>query len=260
MSAMRRFTGTDVCAEHGQYTFNAIQVGANTVGRGCPECLRHSQEKAEAANAVTDAAWRQKEWAKRLTNAGMPDAFHEARISTYKPTNASASKMLEIVTRYVTFFDGILKERPVSGLVLVGVPGAGKTHIACGVMHGLMESGHSAAYLACPEFLLRAREANFGRSHERLSTLLDRYTRPQFLVVDEFGTHTTNDADYQILFSLIDGRYQRNLPTLLATNMEFDKLKETVDTRLMERIRGVRGPTLAFDWPTHRRPMPASGG
>lgn len=253
-SAIHRFTGIDTCPEHGPYEFTARQIGMTVVGRVCPKCLTQSQALAKAQNDRIEAEVQDRGWRKRLQAAGIPEKFMSATFDSYHPTNQQAEKMLHVVRRYVNDFDSILKMPQAPGVVLVGVPGTGKTHIGCAMVELLLRQGHSATYLACPQFLLHARESHFSRTEERTSALIDRYTRSEFLVIDEFGTHTTQDVDYQILFSMIDGRYMRNLPTLLATNLTAKQLEDTVDDRFLERVRGLHGPLLSFDWPTHRRP------
>lgn len=259
MSALRRFNGQGHCGTHGAYEYTATQVGSSVLGRLCPQCMALNHARAEAKNAASDAARQDREWQQRLRAAGIPDLFLGATLDSYLPTNTKADRMLKFANDYTGNFGGVLAARLVSGVVFVGVPGAGKTHIACGMVSKLLRMRHSAAYLSCPQFLLAAKEALYGRSEERATTLIDRYVRPQFLVLDEFGTHTTQDADYQMLFSVVDGRYQRNLPTMLVTNLTLVELSGTltqtgiVDQRFMERIRGEKGAQIAFDWPTHRR-------
>lgn len=253
MSVMQRFSGTGVCDTHGPYEYEARQVGKIVLGRACPKCLRASHLQAEARNRELDAQAQQRLWHKRLQDAGIPAAFLGATLDTFTPGNERARQMLTVVRLYAENFKIVLKQRPPSGTVCVGVPGTGKTHVACGLVQDLMRQGYCAAYLSCNEFLLQVKEAQYGRSADRVSVLLQRYMTPHFLAADEFGLHTTNDYDYQVLFTLIDGRYKRNLPTMLASNMTPEELKKTADPRLMERVLGPYGSTLAFDWPTHRR-------
>lgn len=254
MSALIKWKGEANCPEHGAYKFEAQRIGRYTIGQVCPSCLERGQTMGHQKNIEIETAQRRLDFVQRKKIAGMPEAFLECTLETYMPTNDQADEMLGVVKRYAENFKAILTTRPVPGLVFVGVPGTGKTHIACGMMEHLMQQGYSAAYLACPHFLLAARESQLMRSHEKTSLLIERFKQPHFLVLDEFGTHTTQDVDYQILFSVIDGRYQRNLPTLMVTNLNHAELQKKVDERFLERIRGINGPILKFDWPTHRRP------
>lgn len=254
MSGIIKWKGEATCPEHGAYTYEARRIGKHTIGQICPSCLLRGQQIGHELNEKIEAEQRRREFTQRMQIAGVPEAFLECTLDSYNPTSDQADKMLAIVQGYADSFNEVLKARPVPGLVFVGVPGTGKTHIACAMIAKLMAQGYSAAYLACPHFLLAARESQLMRSHEKTSLLIDRFKQPHFLVLDEFGTHTTQDVDYQILFSVIDGRYQRNLPTLMVTNLRHEDLKKTVDERFLERIIGINGPILKFDWPTHRRP------
>lgn len=254
MSVMHKVQGQDRCAEHGLYTYSALQVGKSIVGKSCPQCLLRSQLQSVIDNEQIELTQKQIDWTKRLTRAGVPPAFLSTTLDNYMPTTSLADSMLNNVKAYTRHFNDVLAEKPVSGIVFTGVPGTGKTHIACGMISQLLANGHSGAYMACPHFLLEAKEAQFSRTNERTSRVIERYVDPEFVVMDEFGTHTLKDIDYQLLFTVLDGRYQRNLPTLLVTNLTIGELSKTVDPRFMERVRGARGPSYSFDWPTHRRP------
>lgn len=273
MSQILKTQGTDVCAEHGPYEYTGFRMGTKLIGNICPVCQEARSAVAQIQNRVIEERNQLEQWAQRLRAAGVPASFHGATFESYVPTNLAAERMLQQVSQYAKNFERVLKQRPVSGLVFTGALGTGKTHIACSLILELLKNGHSAAYLSCPQFLLAARETRSFSAEEKISTLLARYTSPRLLVLDEFGAHTTQDIDYQNLYAVIDGRYQRNLPTILVTNLRIPQketeeqivqrkaagkeapdpdLTTTVDQRIIERVHGSSPFTFRFDWPSNR--------
>lgn len=252
MSEFLKIDGTDVCDRHGSYRYTAHKVGGNIIGQVCPECMKEGQAKANRSMLEFEAQSKLIERIARLEKAGVPPLFLNSRFDNYQPVNDAAAKNARIIQSYGGAFDHILAGSLVKGLILTGVSGTGKTHLSCALIDLLMQNGYSAMYASTPTLLWQLRDASMGRYETSLSHLLGKYTTPHLLVLDEYGVNTTNDKDYQLLYSVIDARYQRNLPTLLATNIPQATLELELDARFLERIRGNGGPVLGFNWSTYR--------
>lgn len=256
MRSVAHFKGTDNCPQHGAYEFEGRRVGAIVLGNWCPQCRQSVQQQSEAINEAKDRAASAAAWESRQRIAGIPDAFFGADLDNYLPPTEGAKAMISIVRGYVKNFKTVLARKPrANGIVFSGAPGTGKTHVACAMVKEVIRAGHSGAYLSAPQFLLQARESQSFRSEEKTTSLLKRLSTPQLLVIDEFGTHTEQDIDYQVLFSLVDARYQNCLPTLLSTNLSAEALRNHVGDRFLERVHGPTEITLAFDWNSYRRPQ-----
>lgn len=262
---LETFSGVSTCGEHGEFAFNAYRVGKVVVGRVCPACMNAGQLKAQEKNAVRDRNAAIKARTDRLTWAGVPIAFQECDMASYDMVNERATNIVKMVQAYLANFSRVLQARPVPGMIFTGVPGTGKTHLACAMIAALIDLGFSAAYVSAPQLLTAMEDARFSRHDLSATGLIARYAKPTFLVIDEYGAHDTRDSHYQALFSVIDARYQANLPTLLITNLPYQKeaktstggpLEALIDDRLIERIRGTGGPLFAFDWPSQRRRPP----
>lgn len=252
MSAMQKFQGEGLCDKHGKFHFTAYRVGANVVGKVCPECLHDGQMRAMRSNEADEEAHRIEQRSINMKRAGVLPLFLQARFDNYKPNNQAAVKNLKIMSAYATAFDHVLSQPLCKGLILTGLTGTGKTHLACATMDALMETGYSAIYASTPTLLIQLRDASMGRYETSLSNLIAMYSTPHLLVLDEYGINTTTDKDYQLLYSLIDARYQKNLPTILITNVSQENLEKELDARFLERIRGANGPVLGFNWESYR--------
>lgn len=263
MSRLEIFKGQAVCEVHGPYTYTARRVGRIEVGKVCPSCLLDGQKKAEQKQAVRSAQLAEQERQQQLELAQVPKTFRDCTLASYEIVNERADLTVRTVKSYLDNFTSVLQLKPVPGMVFSGVPGTGKTHLASLMIAELLSRGHSAMYCTAPNFLIEMEDARFGRHDLSTTALIKRYTKPQLLVLDEYGAHSTREIDYQALFSVIDSRYQSNLPTVLITNLQCQRegsaladasmpLSQAIDDRLIERIRGHGGPLFAFDWPSFR--------
>ncbi len=121
------------------------------------------------------------------------------------------------------------------GLLLVGGCGSGKTHLAVAVLIEIIHSGKSGRVLFCNfQDLIQEIQASFdadaavGKS-EILRPLLDA----DLLVLDELGSVRPSQFVQDILYYVINSRYNTKRATIFTTNY-FDDAKEGV--RLVDRI------------------------
>lgn len=252
MSSLHIVHGNGTCQKHGDYAYTAYRVGNNIVGQVCPECLKEGQIRAEQTLQEGEVRSRETERTARLKGAGVPPLFMKARFDNYKPGDAAAEKNVRVISSYAKAFDVVLDMPLTKGMIFAGLQGTGKTHLACALIDQLLVDGYSAMYASTPTLLFQLRDASIGKYETSLSSLIAKHTSPHLLVLDEYGVNTKQDKDYQLLYSLVDGRYQRNLPTVLVTNVPHEDLERELDERFRERIRGANGPVLGFKWQSFR--------
>jgi len=109
-----------------------------------------------------------------------------------------------------------------ANVILVGPNGVGKTMIAKNLTHQAILAGHTACFLTASELL------NNLASQESSSALLRRfrhYAQPRILVLDEVGYLATSSEHADLLFEVINRRYQEK-PIVLTTNKSFTDWNE----------------------------------
>jgi len=106
-----------------------------------------------------------------------------------------------------------------ANVILVGPSGTGKTFIAKALAHQAVVAGYSARFITASELLNDLASQPVGSA---LTRRISRYCRPQVLVIDELGylASTGNRAD--LLFELVNRRYQEK-PIVLTTNKAFSE-------------------------------------
>lgn len=100
-------------------------------------------------------------------------------------------------------------------IVFLGSPGVGKTHLAIGLGVKACEQGIRTLFINCHELLLRLTTA---KSKGHLERVLRRYERYDLLIIDELGYLPIEADDANLLFQLINGRYERH-STIITTNV-----------------------------------------
>jgi len=104
-----------------------------------------------------------------------------------------------------------------TNLLLVGSNGVGKSTIALNIAHQAVLQGHSALFVNAAEMLndLAARD-----SDSALNRRLKHYARPDVLVIDEVGYLSYANRHADLLFDIINRRYEVK-PTIITTNRPF---------------------------------------
>ena len=88
-----------------------------------------------------------------------------------------------------------------------------------------------------------------GKSEEEA---LAGFAQPDLLVMDEIGVQYGSSTELNILFDIVNERYERMLPTILISNLALPKLAEYAGERVIDRMRENGGKMIVFDWKSHR--------
>ncbi len=236
----------------------------------CPDC--HGRGWKVVADGGAGAAVRcdcQKRDRTRefFALAGIPERYRRCRLTNFSTANGNAEirKLLlrahKISQRYVDrFFDSKQNRFRESGLVYVGVPGTGKTHLAVAVLAELIERYGARGRFVDFTALIHQIQSTFDPSSaESKHQILDPIMRAELLVLDELGAQKPTEWVKDTLYLIMNTRYLQRLPTIFTTNYRleiksgnnaFQALAERISpllvSRLYEMAQLVELPTWDF--------------
>jgi DNA replication protein DnaC len=101
--------------------------------------------------------------------------------------------------------------------ILLGPNGVGKSTIARNIAYQAVLHGHTVCFVSASAML---NELAAQDSDRALRQRLKRYAQPRLLVIDELGYLAYGHRHADLLFEIINQRYERN-STLITTNKPF---------------------------------------
>ncbi len=127
------------------------------------------------------------------------------------------------------------------GLYLHGGTGSGKTLLSCALLNELMRFYQlPVRYAKISRDILGKLRASFnpnGESYGEGRRIEQELATVPALVIDDFGVHRETDWVNQVLYDLIDARYENNLLTIITSNERMESWKEISGGRIYSRLR-----------------------
>lgn len=138
-------------------------------------------------------------------------------------------------------------------LYIFGGIGTGKTYLAAAIMRSHLENiepeYNGCAYridenlypkfVCVPELLLEIRRTFSDNANDE-STVIDKYTNANLLVLDDLGVEKTTDWALQTLYIIINRRYSEpDKITIVTSNLTLDSVSRLLNERISSRLKGM---------------------
>ncbi len=208
----------------------------------CPECgdrgwiLETVEGRRVARSCACRAATLRRE---RLTAAGIPERYREDTLENFVDTptlslQQAKAKAREFIDRY-PFVE--------AGLLFVGPSGRGKTHLACAVLSELASTkGVNGMYVDFSDLLLKIQTSFRPDADESKESVLTPFVETELLVLDELGASKPHPWVQDVLYNLLNTRYNQKRVTIATSNFEDESdlgsgEKEKLEDRLGYRVR-----------------------
>lgn len=240
-------TRTEKCDKHGDYESRNVFGG---VWSRCPVCMDEDNEARKREDADRAAIEKARVWQMRLGEAGIPDRFHNRTLANYIATNAGQKSSLAFAMEYAGGFD--VAQKTGRSAIFCGKPGTGKTHLAVGIGLHAMTLGKLVLFTTVQRAVRRVKDSWRKDSQESETDVIDMLVEPDLLILDEIGVQFGSDFEKNLMFDILNERYEKSRPSLLLSNLTAQEVKAFLGERVYDRLREDGGKCIPFDWASHR--------
>src|ERR1700730_11498964 len=151
-------------------------------------------------------------------------------------------------------------EDPHGWLVIIGVVGCGKTHLAAAIKNERDKQGNQTLFMTTPDLLDYLRATYAPDSNVTYDRGFDGIRNAEVLILDDYGAHSSTAWAEEKLFQLLNHRFNARLPTVITTNQPLDRVAAvggapTQELRILSRLLDPElSRVCKIDAPPYKRP------
>ncbi|MBR1625557.1 MAG: ATP-binding protein [Bacteroidales bacterium] len=151
---------------------------------------------------------------KYLAKSMIDKRFKTRTFDTFKPYNEITKKAKAAAIDYAENIHDHLNTGKNLIIAGSGCVGTGKTHLACAVAQRVMELGVPAKFINVVSMISEIKE-NFS---------VKNFTDIELLIIDDLGKENGTDWVKETVYSIINKRYEKMLPTVITTEKTIEAM------------------------------------
>ena len=209
--------------------------------------------RVEACGCQGDLRRRQ-----RILSASIPKRYAHCTLSSFVEKSVELKNARTRVQEFIDLWPGTDEGR---GLLLMGPCGVGKTHLAVAALIEIINSSKNGRLLFSNfQDLIQEIQASFDSDQvQSKSEILRPLLEADLLVLDELGSQKPTTFVQDILYYVINTRYNEERATIFTTNYvdePADAKEENLSQRIGNRLRSrlyEMAPMVKMSGRDHRR-------
>lgn len=192
----------------------------------CPFRIPSPEARAEMARQAAEAEEEERKriHVAKLRTANIPPEFKDADLGQCVPDVAAWVDRVKAGSR--------------RNLILQGDPGTTKSYSASAALIALLED-RTGRFARETEIVTRIRDAIDAK--ETIGSIIENYSSPAILVLDDFGKAKHSDTSLAILWEILDNRDVWHRPTIFTMQGDSRILAERLST---ERDQGYTAAAI----------------
>ena len=179
----------------------------------------------------------QKRIAKLMGVGGVGERFRSRSFATFRETPATRSAV-DLCKRFCA---AVKRDPKVPGLLLKGSCGTGKTHLAVAILRETAEAGIPGMFVVVPDLIAKML-ASFDAKDGKAGALVETAKNAPLLVLDDLGAENPKPWVVELIYVLINHRYEYMLPTVITTNYDGTKIGAIFGKRVQSRLAEMTVP------------------
>ena len=209
----------------------------------CSECQgtgwRQAEKNGVSGVSRCDCA-KQSRVEKLLEQARIPNRYAHCELDIFELRPPHTTRSLELAKVAAERFVDEYPMSPPVGLMFVGKPGVGKTHLVVGILKRLIrEKAVVGLFRPFPELLKEIQNSYNPISKTSELSLLTPVLEAEVLVLDELGAQNPTSWVRDTVGYILNYRYNENKVTILTTNFPDETARDArrgISDSLVDRI------------------------
>ncbi len=136
-------------------------------------------------------------------------------------------------------------------VALVGERGNGKTQLAVELMRVATGQLKTALFATAMRFFITVKTSYRREAEKTEASIMAEFGKPQLLIIDEIGKRSDSEWENNMLFELLNQRYNDMRDTILICNKSKADFKEYIGPSIASRMNETGG-IIQCDWPSFR--------
>lgn len=172
-----------------------------------------------------------------MTRLMREQTFDNFDLDYYKANPSHYEKMTHVYNTMKSYAEDF-KTGCAYNLALFGGTGLGKTHLSSAIAGRLIERGFDVLYAGAVTMISDFENRRFGTGMSEEYGSVDRYTDCELLIIDDLGTEVINQFTVSCIYNVINTRLNKNLSTIISTNLLPAEFRQKYWDRITSRVFG----------------------